>query len=159
MSANRIFMKFVSTLVCITIMTACTSKETPIPPTNTPEPIKTLDGTWTSTITKEDILRVDPNFLQEYLCDNAGTMVWKFNDDGTWSMDQTVLADCPPAAVTHVEDKWSIDGNKLTLAPGTPDQELYEFSIANDQLTLKVISSNCPTCIVINTANPWTRVK
>lgn len=155
MSPNRFLSSLIAALLVLILLIGCAPQAV-----TTPDIKPSLPGTWTSTVTKEDILRVEPGFDQQYLCDNAGTFVWKFNEDGTFTVDQTaVAADCPPASNTHFEDKWSVDGNKLTLASGTPDQEIYEFSISNDQLTLKAKESQCIPCIAINTANPWTRVK
>lgn len=155
MSLNRFLTPLVAISLVMILLTGCAS-----PANATPDLKQSLIGTWTSTVTKEDILRVEPGFDQQYLCDNAGTFVWKFNDDGTFTVDQTaVVADCPPAANTHFEDKWSVENNLLTLASGTPDQEIYEFSITNDQLTLKAKESQCIPCIAINTANPWKQVK
>jgi hypothetical protein len=118
-----------------------------------------LVGSWTTTVTKEDILRVMPGFEEHALCDNTGTFVWKFNADGTFTIDQTGLPSCPTPANTHVEDKWSADGNVLTMAGGTPDQETYEVTINGDQLLFKAKQSGCIPCIAVNTANPWKRVE
>jgi hypothetical protein len=131
----------------------------PHPPTTTPDPKQALIGSWTTTVSKEDLVRVRPEFPQEFLCDNAGTFVWQFNTDGTFVIDQTLLPDCTLVGSAHIEDTWSIEGNLFTIAKGTPDQEIYEFAINGDRLTFKVVSSECPPCIAINTANPWTRVE
>lgn len=142
-------------------LTAC-APAAPATPLATPtavDPKQAIVGSWTSTVTKEDILRVMPGFEQHALCDNTGTFVWKFSADGTFTIDQTALPDCPKPANTHVEDKWSADGNVVTLASGTPDQEIYEITINGDQLTFKAKSSDCPPCIAVNTANPWKRVE
>ncbi|HLO17276.1 MAG TPA: lipocalin family protein [Anaerolineales bacterium] len=124
-----------------------------------PKLVPTIVGTWTSTVTKEDILRVIPGFDQQYLCESTGTFLWKFNADGTFTIDQTQLPDCPAPANPHIEDKWSADGNVITFAAGTPDQETYEITINGDQLIFKTKSSDCVPCIAVNTANPWKRVK
>ena len=102
-----------------------------------------------------------PGFEEKYSCDNSGTFVWKFKADGTFTIDQTALPDCPldASAVPHLEDKWSAEGNVLTLAKGTPDQEIYEITINGNQLTFKAKSSDCPPCIAVNTANSWKRVE
>jgi len=131
----------------------------PPPPTATPYPKQALIGSWTTTVSKEDLVRVRPEFPQEFLCDNAGTFVWKFNADGTFTIDQTLLPDCTLVGSAHIEDTWVLDGNLFTIAKGTPDEEVYEISIDGNQLTFKVVSSECPPCIAINTANLWTRVE
>ncbi len=170
MSTNRLFyVLMVGLLVAIMLLTACSSQAAVQPtaapvlqPTVTVDPKQALIGSWTSTITKEDILRVTPGFEKQYLCDNSGTFVWKFNADGTFTIDQTALPDCPldASAVPHVEDKWALEGNLLTLAKGTPDQEIYEISIGGGQLTfVKAKSSDCIPCIAVNTANPWKQVE
>src|SRR5688500_11994997 len=46
--------------------TSTVSAETPTASTTS------LVGTWTTTVTKEDVLRVVPDFKQEHLCDNTG---------------------------------------------------------------------------------------
>jgi len=132
--------------------------KTPEPPTATPDPKQALVGSWTSTVTKEDLLRVVPDFPQEYLCDNAGTFVWKFNADGTFTIDQTALPDCPTPANTHIEDTWSIDGNLFTIAKGTANQEIYEWIVEADTLVFVHKFGECVPCMAINTANPWNRV-
>lgn len=131
----------------------------PPTPTDMPDPKLVLVGSWTTTVSKEDLVRVRPEFPQEFLCDNAGTFVWKFNADGTFTIDQTALPDCPTPAITHIEDTWSVEGNEFIIAGDTPNEEIYEFSIDGDQLTFILKSSECPPCIAINTANPWIRVK
>jgi hypothetical protein len=152
------------------IVTACAQLATPEPatspapteppmPTTTPDLKVALVGSWTTTVSKEDLIRVRPEFPEEFLCDNAGTFVWQFNDDGTFTIDQTLLPDCTLVGSTHIEDTWSIEGNLFTIAKGTHDEEIYEIAINGDQLTFTVVSSECPPCIAINTANPWTRIE
>ena len=116
-------------------------------------------GTWTSTVTKEDVLRVMPDFHQEALCDNSGIFVMTFNADGTFTVDQTPLSECQGQTSWHLESKWSATGNLINMDKDTPDEGVYEFDINGDRLTLKAQSSNCPPCIAVNTANPWTRVE
>lgn len=168
MLPNRLFHLLI--LVALVVVTACASTATPeptAPPTLTepPVPTATLDpklalvGSWTSTVSKEDLVRVRPEFPEEFLCENAGTFVWKFNADGTFTIDQTALPDCPTPANPHIEDTWSIDGNLFTIAGGTPNQEVYEWSMEGNQLVLKYVSGECPPCEAINTANPWIRVE
>jgi len=139
--------------------TATPAPTEPPAPTATTDPKLALVGSWTSTVSKEDLVRVRPEFPQEFLCDNAGTFVWQFNADGTFVIDQTLLPDCTLIESAHIEDVWVLEGNLITFATGTPDQEIYEIAIDGDQLTFKVVSSECPPCIAINTANPWTRVE
>ena len=139
--------------------TATPAPTEPPVPTATPDPQLPLIGSWTSTVTKEDLLRVMPDFHQEALCDNSGTFIWQFNADGTFTIDQTGLPDCPVPANTHFEDTWVLDGNQITFAKGTPEEETYEIAVNSNQLTFKVVSSECPPCIAVNTANLWTRVE
>src|SRR5688572_19578867 len=89
----------------------------------------TVVGTWTATVTKEDLLRVMPDFHQEALCDNSGTFVWEFKADGTFTVDQTALPECPVPDNTHIEDSWSVEGNQITFAQGTPFEEVYEWTV------------------------------
>ena len=153
------------TLLSMIFLVSCTPAttpqptNTPEPPTATPDPKQALIGSWTSTVTKEDLVRVRPEFPEEFLCDNSGTFVWQFNADGTFVIDQTLLPDCTLVGSAHIEDAWVLDGNQITFAKGTPEEEIYEINIANNQLTFKVVDSECPPCIAINTANPWTRVE
>lgn len=168
MSTNRLFcLLLVGLLFAVMPLAACSPQAT-LTPTATPAPQPTatadakqaLDGSWTSTVTKEDLVRVMPGIPQQYLCENAGTFVVKFNVDGTFTVDQTALPDCPAPANPHVEDKWSLEGNVITFAKGTPNQEIYEISIDSGQLIyVKAKSSDCPPCMAVNTANPWTRVE
>ena len=171
MQTNHLSKLLISVLLLFPLLfAACAPAATPEPtatpapteppvPTVTPDPKLALVGSWTSTVTKEDLVRVEPGFPQEFLCDNAGTFIWKFNTDGTFAIDQTALPDCPTLANTHIEDTWSVEGNLFIIAGGTPNEEIYEFSINGNLLTFKVKSSECPPCIAINTANPWTRVE
>ena len=128
-------------------------------PAATPDPEQALVGTWTATVTKEDLLRVMPDFHQNALCDNSGTFVWQFNADGTFTVDQTALPECPIPANTHIEDTWSIDGNRITFAKGTPFEEVYEWTVEDNTLVLKHIAGECAPCKATNTANPWTRIE
>ena len=171
MQTNHLSKFLISVLLLFPLLfAACAPAATPEPtatlapteppsPTATSDPKQALIGSWTTTVSKEDLVRVQPEFPQEYLCDNAGTFVWKFNADGTFTIDQTALPDCPTPANTHIEDTWSVEGNLFTIAGGTPNEEIYDFAIDGNLLTFKVESSECPPCIAINTANPWTRVE
>lgn len=91
----------------------------------------------------------------------TSAFVWKFNADGRFTIDQTPLPDCPlnTSVVHHVEDKWSAEGNAVTLAAGTPGQVIYEITINSDQLRFKAKLSDCISCNAVNTANPWKRVE
>ena len=171
MQTNHLSKLLISVLLLFPLLfAACAPAATPEPtatpapteppaPTATPDLKQALVGSWTSTVSKEDLVRVRPEFPQEFLCDNAGTFVWQFNADGTFVIDQTLLPDCTLVAPAHIEDVWVLDGNLITFAKDTPDQEIYEITIAGDQLIFKLESSECPPCIAINTANPWTRVE
>ena len=118
-----------------------------------------LVGAWTTTITKEDLLRVVPDFKPEFLCDNAGTAVWRFNADGTFSGDQTApLAGCPKPEQTHNESTWFTQGNLITLGKGSPDEMVYEWAVKDDMLTFTYRSGSCIPCRAGDTANPWKRV-
>jgi hypothetical protein len=131
------------------------------PAANTAAPASTqgLVGTWTTTVTKDDLLRVVPDFKREYLCDNAGAFVWQFKPDGTFTIDQRALEGCPAPASAHSESTWSSQGNLVTFAKGAADQEEYAWSIASDVLIFKHRSGNCIPCKATNTANPWKRLK
>jgi hypothetical protein len=165
MFTNRFSHLMVVMLLVVALLAACApaatpaATSTPVPPTATPDPNEALVGTWTSTVTKEDLLRVDPYAPAEHICENTGTFVWKFNGDGTFAIDQTALEECPSPNQPHIEDTWSLDGNLLTFAKGTPNQEVYAIAIDGDHLTFKVEFSECPPCMAINTANPWTRLE
>ena len=171
MFTNRVLnLLIVGLLLTTAALTACAPAATPNPtatpaPTEPPVPTVTSDpklalvGSWTSTVTKEDLVRVRPEFPTEHLCENAGTFVWSFNADGTFTIDQTALPDCPTPANPHIEDIWSVEGNLFTIAKGTPDQDIYKWSVNGDQLVFVHVSGECPPCEAINTANPWTRVE
>ena len=133
----------------------------PAPPTTpvAPASAQGLVGTWTTTVTKADLLRVAPDFKPEYLCDNAGAFVWRFKADGTFTIDQTALEGCTQQASPHIESTWFSEGDAVTFAKGTADQEVYAWSIANDLLTFKHRTGNCIPCNATNTANPWKRLK
>jgi hypothetical protein len=159
MFTNRFFHLVFVMLLVVASLVACAPAATPANTPVPPDPKQALIGNWTSTVTKEDLLRVDPDFPSEYLCENAGTFVWNFNADGTLIIDQTALTGCPMPGNPHIEDTWSMEGNLITFATGTPNQEVYEITINGDQLSFKVVSSECPPCIAVNTANPWTRLE
>lgn len=154
---------FCTAIVLLAFFTACGQAPTAttsatLPNTPVPEPAPTLVGSWTTTVTKEDLLRVAPDFKQEFLCNNAGTLVWQFKADGTFSIDQTVLDGCPVPPSTHIESTWANEGNVVTFAKGTPDQEAYEWNIKQDLLTFNYRSGDCIPCKATNTANPWKRL-
>jgi len=165
MFSLRVSSGIIAVLVFATfLLAACTPGVAPSPtpppaPTATPNPKQALIGTWTSTVTKEDVLRVVPDFQQEFLCDNTGTFTWEFRVNGTFTIDQTALPGCPTLASAHVEDSWSIDGNLVTLAKGTSNQETYGLAVNADTLVLTYKSGECVPCRAVNTANPWERVK
>jgi hypothetical protein len=159
-------------MIALLTITACSSQPaaTPDPtatlaptepplPTATPDSKLVLVGSWITTVTKEDLVGVRPEFPPEHLCENAGTFEWTFNADGTFTIDQTALPDCPTPANPHIEDVWLVEGNLFTIAKGTPDQDIYEWSVNGDQLVFVHVSGECPPCEAINTANPWTRVE
>jgi hypothetical protein len=130
------------------------------PPTNTPapDPAQALVGSWTTTLTKEDLLRVVPDFKPEFLCDSAGTGVWRFKADGTFSLDQTApLAGCPKPEQTHNEGIWSTQGNLITLGKGSSEEMVYEWTLKDDMLTFTYRSGSCIPCRAGDTATPWKR--
>jgi hypothetical protein len=159
MFTYRFFHLMFVMLLIVASLAACAPAATPASTPVPPDPKQALIANWTSTVTKEDLLQVDPDFPAEYLCENAGTFVWKFNADGMMTIDQTALAGCSTPANPHIEDTWTMEGNLITFAKGTPNQEVYEIAIDGDQLTFKLVSSECPPCIAVNTANPWTRLE
>jgi hypothetical protein len=143
-------------LLSLVLFSACgTSEDDPKAP-STSGSSSDLVGNWTVSVSKEDLRRVVPDFPEEHLCDNAGRFDWTFNEDGTFEIDQTQLPDCPKPEVTHIEDKWSVDGDRVTF---TDEQEVYEWSVEGDELTLTHVSGGCVPCKAINTANSWKRVE
>ena len=142
-------------LLSLAVLTACGTSEGDPKAPEASEPGSDLVGTWTGSVSKEDLRRVVPDFPEEHLCDNAGRFDWTFNEDGTFEIDQTQLPDCPKPEVTHIEDKWSVDGNRVTF---TNEQEVYEWRVDGDELTLTHVSGECVPCMAINTANSWKRV-
>jgi hypothetical protein len=147
-------LKFFFPLVFLTVISLVSCA-----PATTPDPQQALVGTWTSTVTKEDALRVVPDFHQEALCENTGTFTWELKADGEFEVDQTALPGCPSPANPHVEDTWSVDGNRMTIAKDQPAQEVYEWTVEGKKLMLKYVSGECIPCKATNTANPWTRVE
>ena len=128
-------------------------------PTAASDHAQAIVGVWTTTITKEDLLRVVPDFKPEFLCDSAGTGVWKFNADGTFSGDQTApLPGCPKPEQTHNEGTWSTQGDMITINPGSHDEMVYEWAVKDDMLTFTYRSGSCIPCRAGDTANPWKRV-
>ena len=142
-------------LLSFAVLAACgTSDDDPKGPSTTGSS-SDLVGTWTGSVSKEDLQRVVPDFPEEHLCDNAGRFDWTFDAEGTFEIDQTPLPECPEPEVTHIEDRWSVDGNRVTF---TSEQEVYEWSVDGDELTLAHVSGGCVPCKAINTANSWKRV-
>ena len=137
------------------LLTGCTTSEGGPKAASTSKASSDLVGNWASTVTKEDLLRVVPDFQREYLCDNAGRFDWTFNADGTFEIDQAALPECPKPEVTHVVDRWSVDGNRVTF---TNEQEVYEWSVAGDELSFKHVSGGCVPCEAVTVAHPWKRV-
>ena len=142
-------------LLALTLLTACGTSDGDPKASDASEPSSDLVGTWTGSVSKEDLQRVVPDFPREHLCDNAGRFDWTFKADGTFEIDQTPLPDCPKPEVTHVEDTWSVDGNRVRF---TSEQEVYEWNVDGDELTFTHVSGRCVPCKAINTANPWKRV-
>lgn len=153
MYTHRLWKLFTALLfLCVILLASCA-------PAAAPDPKQALVGTWTSTVTKQDVLRVVPDFHQEALCENTGTFVWEFKADETFTVGQTALPECPVPEKPNIEDTWSIDGNQITFAKNTPLQEVYEWTADDNTLLLKHVSGECIPCKAINTANPWTRGK
>lgn len=142
-------------LLSLVLLTACGTSEGDPKSPDASEPRSDLVGAWTGSVSKEDLRRVVPDFPEEHLCDNAGRFDWIFDADGTVEIDQTPLPDCPKPEVTHIEDKWSVDGNRVTFAH---EKEIYEWNVNGDELTFTHVSGGCVPCKAINTANPWKRV-
>jgi hypothetical protein len=142
-------------ILTFALLTACGTSGDDSKAPSPSEPSSELVGTWTGSVTKEDLVRVVPDFPKEHLCDNAGRFDWTFNADGTFEIDQTALQGCPEPEVTHIEDRWSVDGNRVTF---TSEQEVYEWSVEGDELTFTHVSGRCVPCKAINTANSWKRV-
>ena len=142
-------------MLALVLLTACGASDDGSTSSSTTGQSSDLVGTWTGTVSKKDLQRVVPDFPEEGLCDNAGRFDWTFNADGTFEIDQTALPDCPKPEVTHIEDRWSVDGNRVTFAN---EQEVYEWSVDGDELTLTHVSGECVPCKAINTANSWKRV-
>lgn len=144
------------------LLTACgqtpTAQRVPSPAaTSAPAVEPALVGTWTTTVTKNDLVRVVPDFKPEFLCANAGTFVWTFDAVGSFSIDQTALDGCPTPEQSHIESDWTVAGNVVTFAEGTPDQEQYAWRVDGGQLTFEHQSGSCIPCKAVNTAKPWQR--
>jgi predicted small lipoprotein YifL len=119
-----------------------------------------LLGAWTATVTKEDLLRVVPDYKREHLCENSGIFVWTFNADGTFSGDQpAALEGCPKPEQPHLEGTWSTQGNLITLGKGSPEEMVYEWTVKDDMLSFTYRSGGCIPCRATDTANPWKRMK
>ena len=98
-----------------------------------------------------------PDFKPEYLCDNAGTFVWQFKADGTFTLDQTALEGCPKPEQTHNEGTWSTQGNLITINKGSSEEMVYDWTVKDDMLTFTYRSGSCIPCRAGDTANPWKR--
>lgn len=155
MTSRRLSVWLIAAVLPIVLLTACSTPEDQPSSTTTSKPGAALVGRWTSTVTQDDLLRVDPDFRRQYLCDNAGRYDWVFKTDGTFVIDQTQLPECPKPEVTHIEDRWSADGDQVKFAN---EHEVYRWRVDGDELTFKHVSGGCVPCKAINTANPWTRV-
>ena len=168
MFTNRLFHLWI--VIAFILIQACTpfpmpALVVPTPPTQPPgfpaiqNSTPALVGTWTSTVAIKDLLRVIPDLPEQFLCGNAGIFVWSFQPDGRWTIDQTLPADCASIGPSHVEATWFMDGNRVAFEKGALYEQVYEVAMEGDQLNFKVVSSNCPPCIAVFTANPWTRVE
>src|SRR5687767_5926269 len=131
------------TVMSVALLTGCGSNDAPEAAPNTSAAGSDLVGTWSTTVTKNDLRRVVADFPAEHLCDNAGRFDWTFDEDGTFHIDQTALPDCPKPEVTHIEDRWAADGNRVTF---TNEQEVYEWSVDGAELTFTHVSGGCVPC-------------
>lgn len=148
--------RWITVVACVQAMlllSACSTSDDE-PSTTSAKPGAELVDSWVTTVTKDDLRRVVPDFPREHLCDNAGRFTWTFNADGTFDIDQTPLPDCPEPEVTHIDDRWSVDGDEVTF---TNEQEVYQWRVDGDRLTFKHVSGGCVPCKATNTATPWTR--
>jgi hypothetical protein len=156
MLSHRLSGRIAAAVLPFAVLAGCAgSKEEPSSATSTKAGAELVDS-WVSTVTKKDLRRVVPDFPKEHLCDNAGRFEWTFNADGTFAIDQTPLPDCPKPEVTHIEDRWSADGDRVTF---TNEQEVYQWRVEGDRLTFEHVSGGCVPCKAINTAKPWTRAE
>lgn len=119
-------------VIALLTITACSSQPaatpdptaTPAPtepplPTATPDPKLVLVGSWITTVTKEDLVRVRPEFPPEHLCENAGTFGWTFNADGTFTIDQTALSQTArllPTLILKMSGLWRATCSRLPKA-------------------------------------------
>jgi hypothetical protein len=119
-----------------------------------------LVGTWTTTVTKEDLAAggiTDPALQNE----NSGHFSWTFGADGTWTAVQQSL-DGSPITNPVFRGTYTVDGDGLVMTTTFPtdyrDNGLhYTWAIAGNAIRFDILDAPDPLLPLVVEAHPWTR--
>lgn len=126
-------------------------------------------GTWTTTISAEDLRAVDPTALagigmseEDLVRENAGTFTTTFAADGTWTTVQKSdqLVKWPVFRGSFVPVGTSAMIQTTTFPPEfNGDAVEYTWRVENGLLYLAIPEPPDPVLAVVTAAHPWSPVR
>lgn len=151
----------VATAGCATGGTGSPGAATSGATAGSPGPGQALHGTWTTSITKEELAAAgvaDPGLQIE----NSGRFLWTFGSDGTWTAVQQSIAGAPLNTPVF-RGTYLVDGASLAMTTAFPEQYRdeglhYTWVIEGADLKLDLLDPPDPMLPVIVETHPWTRV-
>jgi hypothetical protein len=143
-------------LVVSFLLTACTSSP-PEPTMDATQGVQTLAGTYTMTLTEEDIQNAKLPSFETDLVNNVGNWQFVLSADGKFSaeLNGNFIA----------EGSYEVTGNKIQIGVGSVCDNCscasnigrYYWSLNGDQLVFQKIGDSCNGMVLILTTNPFTR--
>ena len=150
----------------IAVQTATLIPESPtivLPPSTLTQPTPAsnallLEGTYTTTVTKEDI--ASHGISGHDICENAGTFTLQLAPT-FWTRKQVGLPDC---TLEHPSSggAWRVVGDEIQFTdyqpfgcPATPS--FYRWKLDSDTLVFERVSDDCPFNYYILASHPWVK--
>jgi len=119
-------------------------------------PLQPPDGTYTTTITEEEVGQSVP---EQYVCENAGTFTLTVSGDH-WSLSQVAAPGCTVADPEN-SGSWEFSGNQVTFHAdqgfGCSQAFTYEWSFEGTELRFTTVEDTCPPRVVYLSTHPWVR--
>lgn len=149
----------------VLLLGACAAKPTPTPtPTSMPTPVPTPtatpvsqppDGTYTTSVTKDEISKGGTS--NAYVCENAGTYTMTVAADH-WS---TLQAAVPGCTVSNPNDSgtWKFTGSQVVFnedtSLGCTTVYTYTWTYQDKQMGFTVGKDDCAPRVTVLTAHQW----
>lgn len=126
-------------------------------PSSTNTESQSLKGTYTATITKEDLTKHGVGGHD--VCENAGTFTLTFNP-GVWGIHQVGLPDCTVAAPTG-SGRWKSSGDQIEFTDNDPQgcavNSTYKWHFDTAGLVFERLTDSCAARYYILTSHPWVK--